>query len=617
MSERFTATIRPWHLSRTVVPTFHRVTHLSEIGNRSRRTDRTMGSDRLGAGIRRRTICASFVLALGGTVVAGPSAQSQSLDLPLGYYEYEGNLRLTANIGIGNEAPQTYLFDTGSNLFNVEFLPEVFGSKVNFPVQTSYGYGSGLSLQGQLVGVQSLTFYPTSTPENGVTVNAQTPSGGSSTFLINAVTKLRLPGEIAYQPITGLTPFFGNVYGIFGAGAFVTPINPTLYQYSSPLGQTVIPGTIGGYVVAANGEPLKSIDSKHMFSPAAYANGPQGSQHVTSCSPCVILGLTPALLAQFQPQNALPWTSKGIPFWNSGYPSTTEFGVQVNYTVAGALQTSRANAPVLLDSGTPITFLQGSAVAGQQVVPNGSKFTYSGTQTGAFQIANTVVSNSPSQVQLSNGSPIFGINFFLQNSVLYDLEGQEIAYTPNFVTDANITTPLSIDSTSPPLGLAGNITGSGGVTLSRGGSATLSGDNTYTGPTNVSGGYLALVGPGTIAASSGIDVSQGGVLTGTGTIGSLSVTIGAGGTLAPGLTGGPGASMAIRGNLIVQPGSAYQVGLAPSSSNFANVSGFTSLAGTVQAIFTPSLYHPQQYMILQASDLGGAFSGLQTLSLPV
>ena len=86
----------------------------------------------------------------------------------------------------------------------------------------------------------------------------------------------------------------------------------------------------------------------------------------------------------------------------------------------------------------------------------------------------------------------------MQNSVLYNLAGQQVGYSPNFVTDANITTtttsPLVIGASSVPLGLAGVISGPGGVSITNGGSASLSGTNTYTGPTSVSGGYLALSG---------------------------------------------------------------------------------------------------------------------------
>ena len=40
----------------------------------------------------------------------------------------------------------------------------------------------------------------------------------------------------------------------------------------------------------------------------------------------------------------------------------------------------------------------------------------------------------------SSETSFLGIGFFVQNSVLYNLAGQQVGYSPNFVTDANITT---------------------------------------------------------------------------------------------------------------------------------------------------------------------------------
>ena len=51
----------------------------------------------------------------------------------------------------------------------------------------------------------------------------------------------------------------------------------------------------------------------------------------------------------------------------------------------------------------------------------------------------------------------------------------------------------------------------------------MSGTNTYTGPTSVSGGYLALLGPGSIATSSGVNVSAGGMFDISGTNNGASV----------------------------------------------------------------------------------------------
>jgi uncharacterized protein with beta-barrel porin domain len=108
-----------------------------------------------------------------------------------------------------------------------------------------------------------------------------------------------------------------------------------------------------------------------------------------------------------------------------------------------------------------------------------------------------------------------GISFFLQNSVLFDLDNNAVGYTPFFVTDSNLATtangPLIVGATNVPLGLAGVISGPGGVTVNSGGAVQLSATNTYTGATTIAGasgglppGVLLISGPGSIAASAGV-----------------------------------------------------------------------------------------------------------------
>ncbi|HEY0807366.1 MAG TPA: hypothetical protein VGD84_20035, partial [Pseudonocardiaceae bacterium] len=416
---------------------------------------------------------------------------------------------------------------------------------------------------GNLVSVPSLTFYPTSAASTGgVTLNASTPAGTPSGFMIDAVYARNGVDINTVVPLQTIPGLFGGIYGIFGAGDFaiyrtgtdpgmpgVTPNTGTI-GVGSPLGQAVVAGTTAGYVVAANGQALSALPTGTTANPGSTVNGPQVGQTVTSCSPCVMLGLTPALIAQFQPMNTMHWSAvpPGDPqtFSNSNAPSSTEFGIRMNYTASapGHAAVSWNFQPTLLDSGTPTnqpnnrnadvsgfsTFNPGT---GTFSLNRGTTFTVTGTASGATPTSNQVFPNSsfrgsfpynsPYSVQIGDGSNtnIVGISFFLENSVLYNLAGQAVGYTPNFVTDVNIATsaaaPLTIGSNSLPLGLAGIISGPGGVAITSGGSATLSGTNTYSGATSISGGMLALVGPGSIAASSGVNVSAGGVFDISGT----------------------------------------------------------------------------------------------------
>jgi uncharacterized protein with beta-barrel porin domain len=125
-----------------------------------------------------------------------------------------------------------------------------------------------------------------------------------------------------------------------------------------------------------------------------------------------------------------------------------------------------------------------------------------------------------------------------------------------------------------------------------------------------------LVIDGALTGTSLATVNAGGVLSGTGTLNSPITMIAGGGVLAPGVWGGPGASMAIVGNLALQPGSFYAIGITPSASNAAHISGSAALGGTVEALFGSGLYHPQQYSILTASSVSGTFGGVETDNLP-
>src|SRR5581483_258770 len=104
-----------------------------------------------------------------------------------------------------------------------------------------------------------------------------------------------------------------------------------------------------------------------------------------------------------------------------------------------------------------------------------------------------------------SGTALYGMSFFLNNAVMYDLENQVTAYTPFYVTDAPLTTDLTVTAAMGPLGLAGVISGSGAFTVANGGIANLRGANTYTGSTVVAqGGWLGLAGPVDISASAGM-----------------------------------------------------------------------------------------------------------------
>jgi autotransporter-associated beta strand protein len=462
-----------------------------------------------------------IMLVCGGLCFTAGAVRAQSVDIPLNLTLLgpgDPGPYLTINIGINGQAPRPYIFDTGSEIFVAQYTQSAFGSVPESmsgqPKNLQITYGNGTyGYNYNIVGTPSLTFYPSSTSTTGgYTLNAISPSGAASQFLMGAVTS---PINLSFPdgPLPGV---FGGAYGIFGAGNFVSG-GP-----GGVLGQAVVPGATAGYVVAANGQPLSSMNAGTYQQYASSPNGPQVSQSVTSCSPCVMLGLTPALLAQFKPANEIH-TNSFQPFANSGAPGTNEEAIFLNVSVTAPGQpTVTVSTRSLLDSGTNFYNLT-NQIPVSDYRDGGATLTVSAQASGATPSSVTLISNSgPSTYPnpyygISSGSveSTIGLGFFLNNSVLYNLAGQAVGYTPNFVTDVNITTtpgtPLIIDSNSVPLGLAGIISGNGPVEIINGGSATVSGTNTYTGATTVNNGFLALVGPGSISTSSGVSVSNGGI----------------------------------------------------------------------------------------------------------
>ncbi|RWM07497.1 MAG: autotransporter domain-containing protein [Mesorhizobium sp.] len=120
-----------------------------------------------------------------------------------------------------------------------------------------------------------------------------------------------------------------------------------------------------------------------------------------------------------------------------------------------------------------------------------------------------------------------------------------------------------------------SISGAGDLTKRGEGALILSGENSYSGPTKVLGGILAVDG----RIVSKVGVSATGTLTGIGAVGSL--TVGAGGTVAPGSVLDPSKGVAVltvNGDFVQQAGSTYLAGIAPSkASDLIDVAGSAAI----------------------------------------
>ena len=159
-----------------------------------------------------------------------------------------------------------------------------------------------------------------------------------------------------------------------------------------------------------------------------------------------------------------------------------------------------------------------------------------------------------------------------------------------------------------------NISGHGGLTKQGIGTLVLTGNNTYSGPTLVNQGRLAVNG----SVTSAVSVQSGGIVGGSGTVGSL--TARQGGTVAPGNSIG---TLNVAGNVSFEPGSRYAVEVGPNGqSDRIQSSGSATIGGGEVAVTlenSPNLLTQsevrsllgQQYTILSAQQgVSGQFDAV-------
>jgi autotransporter-associated beta strand protein len=312
---------------------------------------------------------------------------------------------------------------------------------------------------------------------------------------------------------------------------------------------------------------------------------------------------------------------------------------------AGTLQTGIANA---LSTATAVTVASGAtfnlnsfnqsigSLAGAGNVALGAatlttgndntSTTFSGTISGSGSLTKvgTGTLTLAGASTYSGGTTIAGGTLSLANNQALGTGAlTTTGSTVDYASGVTIGNSIVVNSNTTKLSVTtGSATQAGAISELNGprplekigaGTLVLSGVNTYSGPTTVSGGALVVTGS---IANSAVTVGSGATLTGTGTVGAT--TVASGGTFAPGPIGTPGA-MTVNGNLAFQSGAIYLVQVNPANASSANAiaGGSATLAGTVQAAFASGSYITRNYTILSAAGgLNGTFNALSTSNLP-
>lgn len=186
-----------------------------------------------------------------------------------------------------------------------------------------------------------------------------------------------------------------------------------------------------------------------------------------------------------------------------------------------------------------------------------------------------------------------------KDQTIAGLEGDEGSTV--VIGDSELTVNQAGDSA-----FGGDITGDGSLVKEGDGTLNLTGDSSYTGPTSVNGGTLAVNG----SIASPVTVNEGGTLGGNGSVGPT--TVDGGGVIAPGNSIG---QLTVNGDLAFGAGAIYEVEVnAAGAADRIDATGTVTIANTarVAVLAESGNYNPRtDYVILTgATGVSGTFGSV-------
>jgi autotransporter-associated beta strand protein len=282
------------------------------------------------------------------------------------------------------------------------------------------------------------------------------------------------------------------------------------------------------------------------------------------------------------------------------------------------LNSSTAGNATITNAVNGTTQFFATATAGSAAINNNGLTQFNGSSTASTAVITTNSGGGVFFVGTSSGGQA---SFVTNGGGMFDMSGLtsagttagSIAGAGNYFLGSKTLTVGGNNLSTTVSGVIADGGQSGGVggalTKVGTGTLTLSGINTYTGATTVNAGTLVV--DGSTALSSLTTVNAGGTLAGSGTVGTTAI---AGGTLAPGSSGGSVfGPLTVQGSLSFTAASTYMVQVSPANvgrTNVAGVTGTATLGGaTVNAVFLPGSYVNRQYTLVNAAGgISGTFN---------